>query len=494
MLQFVTFAIIYGIMMFIWSFVYLNKSNDKINQAFLTFHSVLLLWMVLSISNIFNDGSRLGIVIKTIYFYCMLNMSLFFLFFVYRLVRRKLDGLFYFTVALNVLTLFSRYLFPIDYTDPTFWRLTDPVIAPIMASIFSFPVVVALYLIFQQYRTTKEHGLKVQLRFIFAGIGIACSVSVISEYMLPTWFDIRTNLSLMYFAFLIFILAIFISIMKHRFLNVRAEYIHRKLFMNAYDGIIIVNKNMKIISINNMARVILRDEKMDSGDKITDYIAGYSFEENYKQHEVTIKAGDQEVYLSVTQYPIDAAELDSAKLMRITDITSSKLDLIREKDLLMEKSNLDRMTGLYSKQYFYEHYYSDREEPSELRRTLLFIDVDDFKSVNDRYGHIAGDRIISALGECIKSNLDCDAKAIRFGGDEFVIILENTPLEEAYRIAEQIRTSACSLNFLPYGVDAALSLSIGLMEGFAPVKDLIVKADMAMYSSKCSGKNRTTVF
>ncbi len=241
MLQFVTFAIIYGIMMFIWSFVYLNKSNDKINQAFLTFHSVLLLWMVLSISNIFNDGSRLGIVIKTIYFYCMLNMSLFFLFFVYRLVRRKLDGLFYFTVALNVLTLFSRYLFPIDYTDPTFWRLTDPVIAPIMASIFSFPVVVALYLIFQQYRTTKEHGLKVQLRFIFAGIGIACSVSVISEYMLPTWFDIRTNLSLMYFAFLIFILAIFISIMKHRFLNVRAEYIHRKLFMNAYDGIIIVN-------------------------------------------------------------------------------------------------------------------------------------------------------------------------------------------------------------------------------------------------------------
>lgn len=472
----------------------MNKSNDKINQAFLTFLSILLLWMVLSISNLFNDGSRLGIVIKTIYFYSMLNMSLFFLFFIYRLVRRKLDRLFYCTVGLNVLTVFSRYLFPIDYTDPTFWRLTDPVIAPVMAFIFSFPVVVALYLIFRQYRITKDHRLKVQLRFIFEGIGIACSVSVISEYMLPTWFGINANLSLMYFAFLIFVIAVFISIMKHRFLNVRSEYIYRKLFLNSCDGIIIINRNMKIISVNHMAREILKDENMDSGDKITDYIAGYVFETNYKQHEITIESGGQEIYLSITQYPIDAEDPYSVKLMTITDVTLSKLDLIREKDLLMEKSYLDQLTGLYNKQYFLDHYHTDGQERSGVKSTLLFIDIDDFKSVNDRYGHVAGDKVLKALADCIKSNLNCDARAVRFGGDEFVVILENVSQEEAYRVAEQIRTNACSLDFPQYGGEVALSLSIGLIEGFAPVKDLVVKADMAMYSSKSSGKNKTTIF
>ena len=77
---------------------------------------------------------------------------------------------------------------------------------------------------------------------------------------------------------------------------------------------------------------------------------------DYKQHEVTIKAEGQEEYLTITQYPIDTADKDSAKLMMITDITSAKLKLKREKEMLIEKSSIDQLTGLYNKQYFSDYY------------------------------------------------------------------------------------------------------------------------------------------
>jgi len=67
MFQLMLFAVIYGIMMFIWSFVYLNKSRDKVNQSFLWFLSIILLWMVLSVSNDYRDNSPIGLLVKTVY-------------------------------------------------------------------------------------------------------------------------------------------------------------------------------------------------------------------------------------------------------------------------------------------------------------------------------------------------------------------------------------------------------------------------------------------
>ena len=88
-------------MLFIWSFVYINKSNDKINQAFLVFLGSILLWMIMDRLNIHIETSLIGVTLKTIYFISMLNMSVFFLYFTYRLIKKKLDIIFLILVFFN---------------------------------------------------------------------------------------------------------------------------------------------------------------------------------------------------------------------------------------------------------------------------------------------------------------------------------------------------------------------------------------------------------
>ncbi|BAE85449.1 sensor domain-containing diguanylate cyclase [Desulfitobacterium hafniense] len=487
--QYITFSIVYGIMIFIWTFVYLNKSKDKVNESFLGFLTVVILWMVLSISIAGDDISTLGLVLKTIYFYSMLNMAVAFLLFIYRFIGRKLDGLFYMSVTINTLTILARYLFPIDYADPTFWRLTDPVVAPVMSALFSLPAVFALMLIVRHYKMTRDGKLRTQLRFVLSGTGLACLISIVSEYILPAYFGLESNLSLMYFAILIFIVYIFRSIIKFKFLNIQSDYVYRRLFLNSGEGILIINRHLTIVSINNLAKEILENKAIEPGDKITQLIKTYDFDTNYKQQEITIVVESGEKYLTMTQHPIDPDDRDSTKLLVVNDITSAKLKLKQEKELLMKRSSIDPQTGFFNKQYMLDY---DKAESPELGNTaLLFIDIDNFKSINDLYGHLAGDSILKSVAECIRCSIGSEAQVIRFGGDEFVVIFANPGKDEAYLAAEAIRTKVNALNLPEHYGDLTLSLSIGLAEGRVPVRELITQADEAMYSAKSQGKNRT---
>ena len=159
---------------------------------------------------------------------------------------------------------------------------------------------------------------------------------------------------------------------------------------------------------------------------------------------------------------------------------------------MLEKSNIDPLTGLYSKQYLREKYTG--MERSSLRIALLFIDVDDFKTINDSYGHMVGDEVLRSLAACIKGNVRVENDAVRFGGDEFVVVLENTGAEEAYFVAERIRSCTGDLEFSGGEALFHITLSIGLIEGAAPLNELLDKADRAMYASKNRGKNKTTLF
>ena len=492
MIQMIALVLIYGVMMFIWTFVFLNRSHDKVNQSFLVFLSNILVWMVLNNLSEYGDGTTITIVTKTIYWLSMMYLSITFLFFVYRLLKKKIDGWFYASFALNTLTVIVRYLYPIDYADPTFWRLSDPVVAPLMALAFSLPAIYALYLVLRQIIVTKDKHQRKQLGFILYGIGLALVISVISEYLLPTVFHIDDNLYLMHFAIAVFAVAIFASIMRFRLFNLRSDYIYRNLFLNANEGILIVNRSGRITSANRVAKELLQDPDLDAGEPAVKYISEYRFDTNYHQHEFTLVRDGQEHYLAMTQYPIDEWENDPIKLLVLSDLTQAKLMQQREKEQLLEKSNIDQLTGLFSRQYLRDKY--ENAGKYAVRTALLFIDVDDFKSINDSYGHLVGDEVLKELAACIKNNVRVTNDAVRFGGDEFVIVLENTSADEAYLVAERIRSCAGELEF--YGAESLfhITLSIGLIEGVAPLDELLEKADRAMYASKNKGKNKTTVF
>lgn len=487
-------TIIYGALVFIWSFVYINRSFDRISRSFLVFLSVVILWMVLSASIDPAKMSGLDIAMKTVYWLSMMTMSVFFLHFVYRLLERPLDWAFYLMVGANTLALAARYLYPMDYSDPYFWRLSTPIVAPLMSMTFSLPALYALFLLIRGYLRATEGRLRSQLRFIIAGAGLGSVVSIISEYLLPAVFHVNLQLYLMYYALFIFVTAIFISIMKYRLLNMQSDYIFQKLFLNAVDGIVILNHSGRIISINSMAREILHAKQLDSGDHIADAIPDYSFDINYQQHEFTLPGDSQPRWLTATQYPMDTADAASAKLLILSDITATKQHQQREMDLLAEKSSIDQLTGLYSRQYLTERVAREPAAAAGQQTALLFIDVDAFKAINDHYGHLIGDGVLQATAQCIRSMIRSDTEAIRFGGDEFLVLLSNARVPEALAVAERIHLCIAQHDFTTLGVNTPVTLSIGVVSGSSPILDLVNRADMAMYQSKRKGKNRTTVF
>jgi diguanylate cyclase (GGDEF)-like protein len=492
MLQLIALVLIYGVMMFIWTFVFLNRSHDKVNQSFLVFLSNIIVWMVLNNLADYGDSTTITLATKTVYWLSMMYLSITFLYFAYRLLKKKIDGLFYAALALNTLTVVVRYLYPMDYTDPTFWRMSDPVVAPLMSLAFSLPAMYALYLVLHQIIVTKDKRQRKQLGLILLGMGMALVISVFSEYLLPAVFHSDVKLYLMHFAIAVFVVTIFVSIMRFRLLNLRSDYIYRNLFLNASEGILLINRFGRITSANRIAKEILQNPEMDAGETAAHYIPEYRFDTNYQQREITLVQNGQKRYLSMTQYPIDEWEEDTTKLLVLTDLTQAKLMQEREKEQLLEKSNIDQLTGLMSRQYLHDKY--EGEAKCAVRTALLFIDVDDFKNINDSYGHLVGDEVLKDLASCIKNNVRVTNDAIRFGGDEFVIVLENTSTEEAYLVAERIRSCAGELTF--YGAESIfhITLSIGLIEGAAPLVELLEKADRAMYASKNKGKNKTTIF
>lgn len=181
-----------------------------------------------------------------------------------------------------------------------------------------------------------------------------------------------------------------------------------------------------------------------------------------------------------------------------------------------ELAKKDDLTGLYNDRWFHVRL---TETLSEARQSgkeavLLFMDLDRFKWVNDCHGHLAGSQVLREVGFLLKRIVQrTDATVARYGGDEFVMILPNTTLEEGLRACEEIRRGIESTTFLerewgfsmaPVHLRGVLSASIGIAR-FAPEagsissveidkNELLRRADVAMYHAKSLGKNQVVVW
>lgn len=124
--------------------------------------------------------------------------------------------------------------------------------------------------------------------------------------------------------------------------------------------------------------------------------------------------------------------------------------------------------------------------------SLLYMDLDNFKEVNDTVGHAAGDEVLNTLSDRLKAELRTEDVIFRVGGDEFAVLLEGMDSKESLPAAERLRVAVEAHPFEPGGRTFRLSLSIGLIEidGTLPTRVLLSHADAAMYRAKERGKNR----
>jgi two-component system, cell cycle response regulator len=164
----------------------------------------------------------------------------------------------------------------------------------------------------------------------------------------------------------------------------------------------------------------------------------------------------------------------------------------------IELAVVDALTGLNNRRYFETHLSALVGQAADRGRplSLMILDIDHFKEVNDTYGHEAGDRVLKGFAERVRKVLRVPDLVCRLGGEEFVIVMPDTPLDIAAKIAERVRIEVEKDRF-PVAEDGsriAVTVSIGLAErGHDGEPDgLFRRADRALYRSKTSGRNRVS--
>ena len=182
---------------------------------------------------------------------------------------------------------------------------------------------------------------------------------------------------------------------------------------------------------------------------------------------------------------------DGGRMLVFTDVT----DLVRQADQLKVLATVDGMTGLLNRR----HFLSLAEiEWSRYQRhwrpmSLFMLDIDGFKSINDRFGHHAGDRVIIQVADICRQQRRKSDIVARFGGEEFLILLPETKLAAAQCVAERLRQKVEGHHFSIASNAINTTISIGIAEAdrnMNNIFDLITIADRALYAAKDSGRNR----
>jgi diguanylate cyclase (GGDEF)-like protein len=165
-----------------------------------------------------------------------------------------------------------------------------------------------------------------------------------------------------------------------------------------------------------------------------------------------------------------------------------------------EAASIDRMTGISNRQALLGALFTEVERSSRYGRpfSVAFVDIDHFKAINDTYGHGVGDVVLKGVAQTIKANLRSTDTIGRYGGEEFMLLLSETDVEDAASLAEKLRQLIERLVFQVEGNPRlTVTVSIGIAGGFGQllrVDTLVRDADAAMYSAKALGRNQTYIF
>lgn len=229
-----------------------------------------------------------------------------------------------------------------------------------------------------------------------------------------------------------------------------------------------------------LSQQIQADELIEEAHRQTKEISGL--------FEIRLK--EEREYLEL----IEKARLE---LIQISDLILEEM-LVQQNRLktLQDEVMLDYLTGLFNYKSF-QHYLNqeyNRAKRYRIPLTLIIADIDYFKSINDNFGHGTGDKVLQVISRKLKDSLRNTDIIARHGGEEFGILLTNTPFPEALVVAERLRLLIENLNVKDEGRMIKVTMSFGLaclqQESDLAKEELLKRADQAMYEAKAQGRNR----
>ncbi len=189
------------------------------------------------------------------------------------------------------------------------------------------------------------------------------------------------------------------------------------------------------------------------------------------------------------------SENDLSLLVSFAATATAAINNARLHQEVQKQAITDALTGLYNRRGLYELGQREVERARRFKRPLVAImfDIDEFKRVNDNYGHASGDQVLLTVAKRCRENLRRIDILGRFGGDEFIILLPETDMFTASRVAERLRQKICSVPVKTQSSKIQISISMGVSKATPATPDLdilVSRADGAMYLAKKNGGNR----
>lgn len=205
-------------------------------------------------------------------------------------------------------------------------------------------------------------------------------------------------------------------------------------------------------------------------------------------YELELRSAKKQIEAAYWEKDQALAELEQIHL----EIKHKQAELVEMNAVLVELSFTDKLTGLKNRRFLQEQLEAQIEEYNSNQKpfSLCMIDIDHFKNVNDRYGHLMGDYVLEKFASILKSQSRKEDIITRYGGEEFVLLLPSTETSEAIIIADNLRES---IAHSPWEI-GQITASIGVAT-FTPTDSdatILQKADQALYASKEQGRNCVT--
>ncbi len=288
-----------------------------------------------------------------------------------------------------------------------------------------------------------------------------------------------------------------------------SEIRYRALFERTNDAVFIIDLDLVIQTANQHAatllgyemdelagmhiyRIVHKDEWQDAIDKIEMVKSGH-LPDIYQRRFIRRDGSPVPVEISLALvHDPDGQPLHIQSIVR--DITERK----QTENQLKMLASMDALTEVYNRRYFFD---LARQEFKRSKRfhhdfSLILMDIDHFKQINDRYGHLVGDQVLYEFAKRCKRTVRAIDMIGRWGGEEFVILLAETSLSDAYHAAERLRGEIESIPIPTTVGQISLTISVGVTsmttELDLTVEELLVRADKALYRSKDLGRNRVT--
>jgi diguanylate cyclase (GGDEF)-like protein len=352
----------------------------------------------------------------------------------------------------------------------------------------------SVVLFFRYYRTTPDFYRRQALLIALGGF-VPASGRIVEDFFKIDLFPNVDNVILLFL-----LSGIFFALAIFRYGAFHIVHIaHSLVIQNISAGIIVLDMSEHVVELNPYAKALMHSASSPTiGKPLGEVLAKWPKLEIKPgaEQEVAVPSsgGEQWFQLQCSQIKSENGE-DAGYAVVLFDITARK----HAEQQLVALARTDPLTGIINRRFFYELAETEFARARRYQRPLsiLMIDIDHFKNINDTYGHLVGDEVIKFLSVECKRQLRTTDIFARFGGEEFICLLHEENPQDACQTAERIRRAIAASRFAVAEQAIEITISIGiasLCSGETTLSELINQADQALYLSKSNGRNRVSLW